>query len=122
MFGMCRERCGNCISFEPLSEDVLKQYKDDPRVHIGDGTCARGPFLKHPHVRPGDKCNPIKLVDGFEAFVRGTEHMDLKTSRFKSNISGEDSINNRLKQLRNSLSREIFKLKRKKEDNYWNWS
>ena len=113
MLGICRERCGNCVSFEPLSEEVLQKYKGDPRVHPEDGTCAQGPFLKNPHVCPEDKCNPGKLVDGFEAFIMGTDHMDLKASRFKSKVPGEDSITNRLKQLRRGLVLEIYRLTKK---------
>ena len=77
------KRCGNCAAFEPLRQGVLEKYKDDPRVHKEDGTCAKGPFLRYPLVHPKDKCDPTKLIDGFVAWASGTLPFDPKKSQWE---------------------------------------
>jgi hypothetical protein len=113
MSGIIRERCGNCAAFEPLSQEVLEKYKNDPRVKQDGGTCSKGPFLRHPYVNAKDKCNPLKLESDFELWVEGASDKDLKTSRFEPR-PGQDSIGSLLTKLHRRLDREIYLQKRKR--------
>jgi hypothetical protein len=113
MVQIVRERCGNCVSFEPLSQEVLEKYKDDPRVHNGDGTCAKGPFLAHPHVRPGDRCNPSKLITELQHHVEDFSDLD-RMSKFEPKPGQESRRSLRIK-LQKRKAQEIFNKKREKE-------